>query len=339
MTALAPESHKVIPDQKPGSAHAPAPFDAASAQHTVGAIVSNMTSVIRGHDDAVYTAIAALVAQGHVLLDDLPGTGKTTFARAVAKTLGGQFGRIQSTADLMSSDVTGSSMWNPGQGEFIFIPGPIFANVVLVDELNRTPARTQSAFMEAMAEHTVTADGTQYALPNPFFVIATQNPVEQHGTFPLPQGQMDRFMVRLALGPVQPDVEIQIMKAQLGHATVEDLNPVIDPTSLSALQHYARSIHISDAVYTLIVDLATATRTHQGVHVGVSTRAAIDVARLSQSWALLQGRDHVIPDDVQAMAIPALAHRLELASGDTAFNTTTSMMAEICRTVPVSIAV
>lgn len=257
----------------------------------------------------------ALLAGGHVLLEDVPGSGKTTLGRAFARTIDTTFGRVQATADLLPADITGSSVWRPADGRFEFVPGPIFAGIVLLDELNRASSRSQSAFMEALEEHAVTVDGIRHPLPDPFFVLATQNPIEQYGTFPLPEGQLDRFTMCLRLGALDPHDELQVLREQVGRATVDDLRPVMDGETLAQLRARARAVHTSDAVSTYLLSLVIATRRQGEVVLGASTRAAIALNRAAQAHALLDGRDFVTPDDVKRLAVPVLSHRLVLAQG------------------------
>jgi MoxR-like ATPase len=278
-------------------------------------LVLGVERTVLGRRDAVELLVVAAVAGGHVLVEDLPGTGKTTLARALAGTLGGTFGRVQGTADLLPADITGGGVWDAATQGFRFIPGPLFAHVVLVDELNRVPARTQSAFFEAMAEGAVTADGVRHPLPQPFVLVATQNPHESHGTFALPEGQLDRFALRLRLGGNAPDVERAVVRAQLRGGVITTPPPVTSPTGLLALRGAAAEVHVSDAVVDYVLRLVEATRTHPDVEVGASTRAAVLLTRCAQALALLQGRPHVLPDDVQRLAVPALAHRLVTSAG------------------------
>jgi MoxR-like ATPase len=275
-------------------------------------VVGNVERVVHGRRRSVELVVGAVLAGGHVLIEDLPGSGKTTLARAVARSLSGSFRRVQGTADLLPADITGSGIWEPATGGFSFIPGPVFANVVLVDELNRTPPRTQSAFLEAMDEGAVTIDGTRHVLPDPFVILATQNPLDQHGTYPLPHGQLDRFAVTLSLGPNDPATERLVVREQLEQATVDELQPVTSPAQLSLVRAEVRRTHVADAVLDHAVRVVEATRSHPAVSVGASTRAALALVRCAQARALLAGRDHVLPDDVKVLAPAVLGHRLVL---------------------------
>jgi MoxR-like ATPase len=279
------------------------------------ALVTNIRSVLRGHDDAVEMVVAAVLAGGHVLVEDVPGSGKTTLARAVARSLGGSFSRIQGTSDLLPSDVTGSAVWNPEKFAFEVVPGPIFANVVLVDELNRASPRTQSGLLEAMDEHAVTVDGRRCELPDPFTLVATQNPTDQHGTFSLPEGQLDRFAVCLSLGPLAPAYERIVVREQLGGPTVDHLEPVADVEQLLGARARVQATHLADDVLDYALSIAQATRDDSRVAVGASTRAALTLVRVAQSLAVLRGRDFVLPDDVKHAAGPCLAHRMATAGG------------------------
>ena len=276
-------------------------------------LVSGVERVVHGRTAQVRLITCAVLAGGHVLIEDVPGSGKTTLARAFSRTLGGELRRIQGTADLLPADITGSGVWEPDRRAFSFVPGPLFGHVVLVDELNRTPPRTQSAFLEAMDEGAVTVDGRRHVLPDPFVVLATQNPLEQYGTYPLPEGQLDRFAVALTLGPNDPAVERQVVREQLRRATVDTLQAVTSPAELSLVRAEARRTHVADAVLDHAVRVVEATREHRSVALGASTRAALTLVRCAQARALLDGRDHVVPDDVKALAPAVLGHRLVLA--------------------------
>ena len=305
------------------TARAALPADVPAARHgsvegptAVGArIMRNVGTVVHGRTAAIELVTCALLAGGHALVEDMPGSGKTTLARAFARSLGGTFARVQATADLLPSDITGSGIWDPDARRFVFVPGPLFAHVVLIDELNRTSPRTQSAFLEAMDESAVTVDGQRHALPEPFFVVATQNPLEQHGTYPLPEGQLDRFAVCVRLGPLDLAAERLVIREQLMRATVEDLNAVVDPVELQSARQAVRSTHVEDAVLDHALAVVRATRTDPRVRVGASSRAALSLVRCAQARALLQGRDYVVPDDTKVLAAAVLVHRLVPAAG------------------------
>jgi len=298
------------------------------------ALVDAVEQVVLGRRGAVELTVAAVISGGHVLIEDVPGSGKTTLARALANALGGTFRRVQATADLMPADITGSSVWEPAHGSFTFVPGPVFANVVLVDELNRASPRTQSALLEAMDEGAVTIDGVRHVLPEPFVLLATQNPFEQWGTYPLPEGQLDRFTALVHPGLNDEDVERQIVRAQLAGSTVDSLQPVMSPADLVALRRASRQVHVAESVLGYAVSLTARVREHPQVAIGASTRATIALVRAAQARTLLVGRPHVLPDDIKALAVPVLAHRIVL-SADTGDRTAAvEVIAEVTRTVP-----
>jgi MoxR-like ATPase len=312
-------------------ASSPAALDTARAT----ALVENVERVVRGRRAAVELVVCAVLAGGHALVEDVPGSGKTTLARAVARSVDGRFHRIQATADLLPADITGSGIWDPQRQVFDFVPGPLFAHVVLADELNRTTPRTQSAFLEAMEEGAVTVDGRRHPLPDPFFLVATQNPVEQHGTYPLPEGQLDRFAVRVRLGGLDAASERLVVREQLVRSTVDDLTPVLDVDELRALRAGVREVYVADAVLDHAVTVVRATREDPRVLLGASSRAAIGLVRCAQARAVLAGRDHVTPDDVRALAVPVLAHRLVLPHGG---HRAEDLVAELTARIPVPVA-
>jgi MoxR-like ATPase len=308
--------------------------DQPSAHADARALVTAVEEVVVGRRRAVELAVAAVIAGGHVLIEDVPGSGKTTLARALAHALGGTFRRIQGTADLMPADISGSAVWEPSHGTFTFVPGPIFANVVLVDELNRTSPRTQSALLEAMDEGAVTVDGVRHLLPEPFVLLATQNPYEQWGTYPLPEGQLDRFTALIHPGPNTEDVERRIVREQLAGPTVDALQAVLTPEQVVALRHAARQVHVAESVLAYAVALTAATKAHPQVAVGSSTRATLALVRCAQASTLLDGRPHVLPDDIKDLAVPVLAHRLTLAAGNDGRGTRTRVVTEVVNAVP-----
>jgi MoxR-like ATPase len=299
------------------------------------ALVGNIRSVLRGHDDVVEMVVVAVLAGGHVLIEDVPGSGKTTLARAVARSLGGSFARIQATSDLLPADVTGAAVWHPERFAFEVVPGPIFANVVLVDELNRASPRTQSGLLEAMDEAAVTVDGRRCPLPEPFTLVATQNPHDQHGTYHLPEGQLDRFAVCLHLGPLAPAYERVVVQEQLAGPTVDALTPVVDVAQLLAARDRVRSTHVADEVLDYALAVVQATRVDPRVAIGASTRAGLMLVRLAQSLAVLRGRDYVLPDDVKHAAHPCLAHRLSLVGG--AGGSAAGVVRDVVSRVPVPV--
>jgi MoxR-like ATPase len=284
------------------------------------AITANISRVVVGKEQAIRLVLAGLLAGGHVLLDDVPGTGKTALARALAKSLGCDFSRIQFTADMMPSDVTGLSIYDQKAGAFRFQPGPAFTNVLLADEINRTTPRTQSALLECMEERQITVDGETRPLAAPYFVIATENPVESSGTFELPEAQLDRFLLRLKLGYPSRSDSAAILRQRGLTSGEEDLEAVTSAEEILAAQAVLADVLVSDPVIEYMVDLAEASRRHDDVALGLSTRGLIALRQASRAWAALAGRDYVLPDDVKAMAVPVMAHRLILnnryGSGD-----------------------
>jgi MoxR-like ATPase len=273
-------------------------------------VLANVEHVIIGKHHEVRLALVALLCRGHLLIEDVPGTGKTVLAKAIARSLGCSFRRIQFTPDLLPSDVTGLSIYNQKTQEFEFRPGPIMSQVVLADEINRATPKTQSSLLEAMEERQATIDGTTYALPDPFLVIATQNPIEYEGTFALPEAQLDRFMLRIRLGYPQPLEEVVILDEQKRHHPLEELEVVCTVDELRGMQAAIRDIYVDPTVADYIVRLVGATRNHPDVYLGASPRGSIALYRAGQALAGLLGRDYVIPDDIKALAEPALAHRL-----------------------------
>ena len=285
----------------------------ASAQAVAERLIANIEQVVLGKHDEITLVLSALASGGHVLLEDVPGTAKTILARSIAQTIDGtDFARIQCTPDLQPTDVTGLAIYNQKTREFEFRPGPVFANIVLVDEINRAMPRTQSALLEAMAERQVTVDGVTRSLPSPFLVIATENPIEQEGTFPLPEAQLDRFALRSALGYPSEDEEVEIVVAQRHGHPIANLEPQVDARDVETLRAAVEEVYVDELVLRWIVDFVRATRNVEGVANGASVRGSLTLERTARAWALMQGRDHVIPDDVDALFLPVLGHRLLL---------------------------
>jgi len=291
----------------------------------VQALVDNVEKVIIGKRGPVELGIIALIAGGHALIEDVPGVGKTLLARSIARSTGSKFKRLQFTPDLLPSDITGVSVYNQKTNEFEFRPGPIMAEIVLADEVNRATPKTQSALLEAMEETQMTVDGVTYELPRPFMVLATQNPIEYEGTFPLPEAQLDRFFLRISLGYPDPDQEVAVMNSHLAGEPIKELEAIATPGDIVRLQEAVRAVYIDDLVKEYIVALSNATRDHVDIALGVSPRASLALMRGSQAKALMDGRDYVVPDDVKSIAVPVMSHRLILtpaarmreATGDT----------------------
>jgi MoxR-like ATPase len=277
---------------------------------TLARLVRNIEGVVLGKREVVETVVVALLARGHVLVEDVPGVGKTILARSLARSLGAPMKRIQCTPDLLPSDVTGASVYNPRTLSFEFRRGPIFAPVVLADEINRATPRTQSAFLEAMEERQVSADGETHPLPGSFFLIATQNPIELAGTFPLPEAQLDRFLVRVSLGYPDAATEVKVVLAQRGSHPIESLTPVLDGEHLEEAQSAVPRVHVHEALVGYVQRLVAATRGHDQVLLGASTRGVIALVRAAQALALLRGERYVTPDHVKSLARSVLAHRI-----------------------------
>ena len=277
------------------------------------AIVENVSKVIVGKTPVIEQTLAALLAQGHILVEDVPGVGKTMLAKSLAASLGCQFKRIQFTPDLLPSDITGISIYNQSTATFEFRPGPVIAQVVLADEINRATPKTQSALLEAMEEWQVSVDGSTHYLDPPFIVLATQNPIEYEGTFPLPEAQLDRFMIRVSLGYPDFAEELAVIERQEQTHPIDELDAVATPEDVVRLQEAAREVYVDGLVREYIVGLAEATRSHEDVALGASPRASLGMFRMARAYALVQDRDYVIPDDVQSLAYGVLGHRLILS--------------------------
>jgi len=277
---------------------------------TTRRIADNVEQVMVGKSDTVQRSLIALLCRGHVLIEDVPGVGKTVLAKAIARSLGCSYSRIQCTPDILPSDITGVSMYNQKSGEFEYRPGPIVAQVVLADEINRATPKTQAALLEAMEERQITVDGRTSPLPRPFLVLATQNPIEYEGTFPLPEAELDRFLLRLHLGYPSPEAEIEILDAQRASHPLERISQVATAEEVLAAQDAVQGVYIDDLIKRYIVDLVGATRAHPDIYLGASPRGSLALYRTAQAHAALAGRDFVLPDDVKAMARDALAHRI-----------------------------
>lgn len=276
----------------------------------ITALQQNVEKVIRGKSDVVQLCIAALLAKGHILLEDVPGVGKTTLAHALARSLSLSFHRIQFTSDLLPADIVGVTIFNQDQQEFEFVSGPIFTNVLLADEINRATPKSQSALLEAMSEGMITVEKRRLALPDPFLVIATQNPVEHVGTYPLPESQLDRFLMKLTIGYPSATDEKKLLRAGGAQIALEHLEPVLEQNEIQSLQEQVGNIHVNEALVEYLMTVVQTTRTHPEVALGVSTRGALVYFKSCQALAMVNGRDYVIPDDVKKLAQPVLSHRI-----------------------------
>lgn len=287
----------------------------SSVQEFGQKLCDQVERVILGKREAVQLVAVALLCEGHLLVDDVPGVGKTMLSRAIARSLHCSFARIQCTPDLLPGDLVGVSIFHPGQGEFRFRPGPIHHQVVLTDEINRATPKTQSALLECMEERQATVDGHTYPMPRPFLVLATQNPVEFEGTFPLPEAQLDRFLLRLRLGYPDLESELQMLQTHAQDGAVQKLEPLVEADQLQALKESVQAVRVDDKLRRYLVEFVQSTRRQPGIRLGASPRGSLALFRSSQAWAALQGRDYVIPDDIQHMVVPTLAHRMIGAGG------------------------
>ena len=305
------------------------------ADHHSGVVV-NMEQVIQGKSEVIELVLLCLISEGHLLIEDVPGVGKTSLAKALAASIDGSFGRLQFTPDLLPTDVVGLTVWNRNTSEFEFRPGPIFSNIVLADEINRASPKTQSALLEAMAEAQVTVDGTTYPLADPFMVIATQNPIEHEGTYPLPESQLDRFLMRVSVGYPSTEHELQILDTHGDHDALEDIGAVLTAAQVHALAVTAKGIHVAPALKGYLVELANATRRHPHLSLGMSPRATLALQKVARARAAAAGRTYIIPDDLKALAEPVLAHRL-LVTPEAQLQgiSTSDALTEVLRAVPV----
>jgi len=302
---------------------------------TAGAVLDQIATVVVGSERTLRLALAAVLAGGHVLLEDMPGLGKTLMARSLAQALGLEFRRLQCTPDMLPADVTGSFFYDPASRDFEFRAGPIFAGLLLADEVNRTPPKTQSALLEAMQERQVTVEGRTFVLPAPFHVLATANPIEYEGTYPLPEAQLDRFLLRLDVGYPEPSEELEVLRRRLARRREEtSVAPVVDASRLLVLQAGVERVEVDGDVLDYCIDLATATRRHSAVEVGASPRGSLALTLVARALAVIDGRDYVLPEDVKECAMAALAHRLTLrpetwTSGTTAVQVVTELLGSV----------
>lgn len=278
------------------------------------AICANIGLAVRGKEDVIRLSVTSLISHGHLLIEDVPGVGKTSLAKAIAHSVGGQFARVQCTPDLLPSDLLGTTIWNQHDGSFEFRRGPVFANLLLADEINRASPKTQSALLESMAEEQVTVDGTTYELPQPFMVIATENPLEHHGTFPLPESQLDRFMMKLSLGYPDRQAEQALLSEPDHQAAQASLRPVASAADILAMAKMAQQTFVADSITGFLADLAAQSRTSPLFELGMSPRATLGLLRASRVWAATEGRNFVTPDDLKYLAVPVLAHRVILST-------------------------
>jgi MoxR-like ATPase len=324
------------PDQTPPPA---TPVAVAAVPEAGARIGGNIEKVIEGKHAAVLLGLAVLLAEGHLLIEDVPGVGKTKYAKALARSIDCSVRRIQFTPDLLPSDVTGVSVYNSEDRDFEFKPGPVFANIVVGDEINRASPKTQAALLECMEERQVTVDGVTYTLESPFMVLATQNPVDMEGTYPLPEAQRDRFTARISMGYPDRTSEIAMLGEHAALDPLDGLGPVSDATEIRALIHAVRGVYVSEAIKAYAVDLAEATRRAAEVRLGASPRATLQLLRSAKAWAALSGRDYVIPDDLQYLLASVFAHRLLLtAEAHVAGRNTTDLLARIVQTTPIPAA-
>jgi len=305
-----------------------APEAVATASAKLQALEAALNGVVRGKPDVVRLSVVCLLSRGHLLIEDVPGVGKTTLAHALARSIDCSFHRLQCTSDMLPGDILGVTVFNARNGEFEFKRGPIFTNLLLADEINRTTPKTQSALLEAMNEHQITIDGVTYPLAEPFMVIATQNPVEHHGTYPLPESQMDRFLMRIRVGYPDAASEREILRAAQP-ATAPEVKPVISPAELIEIQRAVESIRVDDSLVDYILAIVEQTREHDQLALGVSPRGAQGLYRAAQALALIEGRDYVLPDDIKRLAVPVFAHRVVLNQRSTLITRST----EVCERI------
>lgn len=305
----------------------------------IDALIENMERIIFGKRDVIELCVAGLLARGHILIEDVPGIGKTTLAQALARSIDCSFNRIQFTSDMLPADIIGVSILDPTSRTFEFRPGPLFGNIVLADEVNRTPPKTQSALLEAMGEFHVSVDGKTRALPEPFMVLATQNPIEYEGTYTLPEAQLDRFLLRVEIGYPPREDELRIMRRHAPGQALDDLKPAVTAQEVLALQKVCQSVRVEDSVARYILSIIEGTRAHSEIRLGASPRGSLSLYEASQAWAMVHGRDFVTPGDVKQMAIPVLSHRVIVKSRGADLLTSTRERSRIVAEVVESVAV
>ena len=308
----------------------------ASFARDHAALVANIGRVIQGKPEVIELVLLCLVSEGHLLIEDVPGVGKTSLAKTLAASIDGTFGRLQFTPDLLPTDVVGLTVWNRNTSGFEFRPGPVFANVVLADEINRASPKTQSALLESMAETQVTVDGSTYPLASPFMVIATQNPIEHEGTYPLPESQLDRFLMRVSVGYPSAESELEILDTHGDHDVFDDISAVLTAADVQAMADAVKRVYVAPAIKAYLVDLANASRRHPQLALGMSPRATLALQRVARARAAADGRAYVVPDDLKAMAEPVLAHRL-LVTPEAQMQGTSAgdALMEVLRSVPI----
>ncbi len=286
----------------------------SSASGRLGELRRSIAQVVKGKDDVIRMALTALLARGHLLIEDVPGVGKTTLAQALARSFHCSFQRIQFTSDLLPSDVIGVSVYNPANQEFEFKPGPIFANIIVADEINRTTPKTQSALLEAMNESQITVDNHTHPLPNPFLVLATQNPIEHHGTYPLPESQLDRFLMRIRMGYPSRESEKEILRNNAGGSALDKITPLMDAADVAGMQLAVSRVKVDDSLLDYSLEIVERSRTTEQLSLGVSPRGAVMLYRAAQARAFLEGRDYCLPDDFKQLIVPVFAHRVVVSS-------------------------
>lgn len=314
----------------------PSEAELSDLAHTTSQVRAAMSTVLSGLEAPICTALTVLLAGGHLLMEDVPGVGKTTIARALAAAIDAQIGRIQFTPDLLPSDVTGVSIYRADEHRFEFRPGPVFSNIVIADEINRASPKTQSALLESMQEGAVTTDGRSHKLPSPFLVVATQNPIDMEGTYPLPEAQRDRFMAQISVGYPRPSDEVHMLESHDGLDPLSEIAPVTTALKVASLRDVARRIYAAPAIKQYIVDIAVATRSDSALRLGASPRASLQLLAATKARAAIQGRNHVLPDDIKALATDVMSHRLLLTAQSRAAHVSSAdVVARILDTTPV----